>query len=162
MKLNLGAGNDILKGYINHDLVFHSDKIDIVFDLEEKHWEVCVLFEKNINKDFLIELDSLDEIRAFDVIEHISNPVNFMDNCWKLLKPDGILYLKACGWQNPNFWVDITHKKGYDIKSFDYFDPSTELGQDYGYYTDKRWQIQADYPHYDRRKNIIIKLKPIK
>ncbi len=152
MKLNLGCGNDILEGYMNHDIRKHRKEIDIAFDLNYRFG----------GGEMLIYANEIDEIRAWDVLEHLDNPINFMDDCWALLKPDGILDLKVCGWKNPNFWVDITHKKGYDIHSFDYFDPSTELGQLYGYYTSRRWQIQPDYPKYDRRKNVIIKLKPIK
>ena len=164
MKLNLGCGNDILEGYINHDLVKHRDDINYAFDLEDKDWylQLGQIVKGLDDLPVEVNIDLFDEIRAFDVLEHLNDPINFMDNCWELLKKDGILNIKVCGWQNPNFHVDPTHKHAYDIKSFDYFDPSTQLGQDYGYYTDKRWQIQDGYPKYDRRKNVIIKLKPIK
>lgn len=152
MKLHLGAGNDIRQGYINHDFIKHRTEIDIAFDLEEKDWY----------KKIFIEFGDImcDEIISYDVIEHIADPINFMNCCWELLNENGVLKLKACGWQNPNFWVDITHKKGYDIKSFDYFDPDTELGIEYGYYSNKRWKILEK--HYDRRKNIIIEMTPKK
>lgn len=153
IKLNLGCGNDIQKNYINHDLRQHRPEIDICFDLNEKVWKNESWWVMNVN--------SFDEIRAFDVIEHIDDPINFMDNCWQLLKPNGILYIKACGWQNPNFWVDITHKKGYDIKSFDYFSDDTEIGREYGYYTTKRWKF-VESPKYDKRKNILVKMSPVK
>ena len=167
-KLNLGCGNDFIDGYINHDLIKHNDKVDIMFDLNEKDWfkifknEFAFGPEPKDYKDenFTLLPSKYIEIRAWDVIEHLDDPINFMNNCWDLLKKDGVLKMKACGWQNPNFWVDITHKKGYDIKSFDYFDPETEIGKEYGYYTDKRWHIVEK--KYDKRKNILITLKPIK
>ena len=148
MKLNLGAGNDVLSEYTNHDLTKHRDDIDITWDLNEKNWS-----------DFT-KLHNFDEIRASDVIEHINDPINFMDNCWELMAKGGLLIIKACGWQNPNLHVDITHKRGYDIKSFDYFDPTTEIGSEYGFYTKKRWTIIEK--HYDKRLNVIITLTPIK
>jgi len=150
MKLNLGAGNSIKAGYINHDLNKHRKEIDWVFDLNEKNW----------GSYWLHEYKMVDEIIADDVIEHLDDAVSFMNNCWNVLEPKGRLKIKACGWQNPNFFVDITHKKGYDIRSFDYFDPSMDLGKQYGYYTDLKWKIIDK--HYDRRRNIIIELEPIK
>ena len=147
MKVNLEAGNLIIDGYINHDLIKHSPQIELAFNLEDKDWPV--------------EENSADELRAFDVIEHIENVVLFMDNCWKWLKAGGTLNMKACGWQNPNAHVDITHKRpGFDITSFDYFDPLTQIGAEYGYYTNKKWKIIEK--NYDRRKNIIIQMMPLK
>lgn len=148
IKLNLGAGNKILEGYVNHDLKKHRKEIDVFFDLNLPDWP--------------LQNDGFDRIFAFDVIEHVKDPVNFMDNCWKLLQYNGILYVKACGWQNPNFWVDITHHRAFDIKSFDYFVPTTEAGRVYNYYTDKKWTYREGYPMYDKNKNIMVKMVPIK
>lgn len=151
MKINLGAGNDTKDGYINHDITKHSDKIDIAIDLNLDNWSEAFLRSYN---------ELFDEVCAFDVIEHLDDPVQFLNNCWELLKKGGVLKLKACGWQNPNFWVDPTHKKGYDIKSFDFFDPDTELGKRYSYYTEKKWMIVS--VNYDRRMNVIVEMEPRK
>lgn len=168
-KLNLGCGKDFLIGYINHDLKKHDDGVDIIFNLNDKNWSGEFRNEfafgpeptEYADDNYTFLPNQYNEIRAWDVIEHLNDPINFMDNCWKLLKKDGVLDLKACGWENPNFNVDITHKgHGYDMDSFDYFDPDTKLGQEYGYYTDKRWKILEK--KYDKRKNILIKLTPIK
>ena len=159
MKLNLGAGNIIMEGYINHDLIKHRKEIDIAFDLNEKEWRRIFNYPS-----FQFEMTSenyYEEIRAWDVLEHLDDIINFMDNCWRLLKVDGILDMKVCGWQNPNAHVDITHKRpGLDIRSLDYFDSSTEIGTEYSYYTKKKWKILEK--SYDRKNNILIKLTPIK
>lgn len=158
MKLNLGAGNQIMEGYINHDLRKHRDEIELDFDLNYHSWQSAgrLLEFMLINK-----IETFEEIRAWDVLEHVDDIINFMDNCWKLLGSDGRLDMKVCGWQNPNAHVDITHKRpGFDIKSFDYFDPNTEIGKEYGYYTDKRWDIIKK--SYDRKANVLITLSPIK
>jgi len=158
MKINLGCGNDIKEGYINHDIRKHRDDIDITFDLNEKNW--IPLLEPSDNSYSLTHV-SFDEIRAWDVLEHLDSVINFMDNCWDLLKNNGVLDIKVCGYQNESFHIDPTHKKGYHIKSFDYFIPGTELGKEYGYYSDKRWTIVTE-PHYDRKGNVMVKLTPIK
>lgn len=163
MKINLGAGNQIIKGYFNHDITKHRPDIDLVFDLNDKGW-TSSYNENGIREGLAFQLNDLDdkveEIRAYDVLEHLNDPLNFMNNCWKWLKKSGILDLKVCGWKNPNFYVDITHKKAYDINSFDYFDPTTEIGKEYGYYTDRKWHIIRK--GLDRKGNILIKLTPIK
>src|SRR3990167_3033544 len=108
MKINLGAGNIILDGYINHDIVKHRPEIQLFFDLNDKQWPSVGLVE---------------EIKANDVLEHIDDPINFINNCWDWLNVGGLLDMKVCGWQNPNAHVDLTHKRpGIDIRSFDYFD----------------------------------------
>ncbi len=153
MKLNLGAGNLIMEGFINHDLVKHRPEIDIAFDLNEKDWRNNLGMKEMKNINF-------NEIRAYDVIEHLDDPINFMNNCWNLLEPKGILNLKACGYKNESYWIDITHKRAFHISSFDYFDPTTALGQEYVYYTEKKWRILDK--HYDRKGNVIVQMMPIK
>ena len=157
-KINLGAGNDILNPdeYYNHDIRKHRSEIDVAFDLNDKDWP-------DMGTPYRGDppIIKFDEIRAFDVIEHLNDPINFMDNCWDLLEAGGILYIKACGWQNPNYWVDITHKKAFDIKSFDYFVPTTLIGNEYGYYTEKKWAF-VKVPWHDKRNNVLVKLTPLK
>jgi len=104
--------------------------------------------------------NEFDEIRAYDVIEHVDDVINFMDNCHNILKKDGILDIKACGYTNLSYWIDITHKRAFHPKSFDYFDPTTDIGKEYSYYTDKKWKIVSN--NLDRKGNIMIKLSAIK
>jgi len=150
MKINLGAGNDIQDPniYVNHDIIKHRPEIDVNFDLNDKNWSSSY------------QVHNFEEIRAWDVIEHLEDPINFMNNCWEMIAKDGVLKIKACGWKNPNFYVDITHKKPFDIKSFDYFDIETDIGKEYSYYTSKKWKIIEK--GWDRKGNVIISLKPIK
>ncbi len=145
MKINLGAGNDIQKGYVNHDRIKHRSEIEICFDLEAFPWP--------------LQDNSYEEIRMWDVIEHMSNIIGVIDECWRVLKPNGLLTMKACGWKNENFWVDITHKKAFHRKSMDYFDPTTEIGKEYGFYTDKKWKIIEITEH---KNNYYYKLKTLK
>lgn len=164
IKLNLGTGNIVMPDYINHDIIKHRPEIDIAFDLNDKDWTKVIDWDGRVKERIDLEvykIEGFDEIRAWDVLEHLDDPINFFDNCWRLLKEDGILDLKVCGWKNPNAHVDLTHKRpGFDIKSFDYLDPNTELGVEYGYYTDKRWKIIEK--HYDRNMNVLVKLTPVK
>jgi len=144
--LNLGCGNCILdpQEWENHDLIKHRKEIVLTFDL---------------NKKFPLNDNLYDEVRCDDVLEHLDNPLKTINKIHRILKLNGILQAKCCGWQNSNYWVDITHKKAFDIKSMDYLDPTTELGRIYGYYTQKKWRILDK--HYDRHKNPIFKMEKI-
>lgn len=154
LRINLGCGNFPLKNYINHDIIKHRPEIEIAFDLNQMDWYKEVIYNDKI------KIDKIEEIRAYDVVEHLNDPLDFMNNCWELLNKNGVLNLKVCGWKNPNFYVDITHRKAYDINSFDYFDETTALGKEFNYYTNRKWSIIEK--HYDRKNNVLIKLKVIK
>ena len=145
--INLGAGNDILdiNEWINHDIKKHRDEIEMVFDLDKVPWPL----ENNL----------FDRVKAFDVLEHLNNVIGFMDEVWRILKPNGIFNCKVCGYKNENFWVDPTHKHAFAPKSMDYFDPDTEIGKIYSYYTDKKWEILK---FRESKNNYYWKLKPIK
>ena len=147
VKINLGAGNDVLDTnvWINHDLKKHRPEIEVSFDLENIPWP--------------LEDDSFDEVRMFDVLEHLNNIIGVMDEVWRILKPNGILDCKVCGYKNENFWVDITHKHSFAPNSMDYFVPDTVLGDTYSYYTSRKWRILE---FREKRNNYYWRLKPIK
>ena len=161
MKINLGCGNFPLSGYVNHDIIKHRPEIDIAFDLDNKNWSdnLFSLKMRVVGTPNPLYIDLFEEIRAYDVIEHLNNPLEFINQCWLSLKDGGILDLKACGFGNENFWIDITHKKPFHIKSFDYLDPTIDLGKELSFYTDKKWQILDK--HYDRHGNVLVKLKKL-
>jgi predicted SAM-dependent methyltransferase len=102
MKINLGSGNRPVEGYVNID---SQDRVhpDMVLD---------------ITKGFPFDDNSVDEIRAIDVLEHI--PIlstNFvMEEAWRVLKP-GCLFVTHTpdaeygqgAFMDPthiNFWVE--------------------------------------------------------
>lgn len=77
--LNLGAGTDILQGYDNIDIrnLPNTTKADV--------------------RDLPYEQNSVDEIRAIDIYEHISfKESQALLNYWvSLLKPDGVLIIQG-------------------------------------------------------------------
>jgi SAM-dependent methyltransferase len=144
-KIDLGTGNYPCKGWISHDFKKHSDYIDIAFDLNKIPWPL---------KDNEYEI-----VRAFDVLEHLDDVVKTMDEIWRILKPDGFFVCKVCGDQNPNLWVDPTHKRGFNLRSMEFFDPTTELGKQGNYLTDKKWKIISSEK---KRENPHFRMEPIK
>lgn len=129
-KINLGCGSEPTKLWINVDQS-KLDGVDVVQDLSEFPWP----FEDN----------SADEIKAIDVLEHIDTDqtIKFIEECHRILQPDGKLFLTMPHWQSKNLWIDPTHKRGYDEKSMDYFDPDKDFGKWYGYYSDCKFKVDS-------------------
>lgn len=136
IKINLGAGSEPTPGWINTDWL-EMPGIDRVFNLLEYPWP----FESN----------SAHEIKAIDVLEHMPNftadnksgAIEFVKECWRILKPGGLLTIQVPHWQSPNCWIDLTHVRGFDKRSMDYFDDRTEIGKAYGYYVKTKFDVDA-------------------
>lgn len=74
MKLNLGCGNERLPGYINADIVGG----DEFCNLSWQYWPW---------KD-----NSADEIRMWQVLEHLQNTDNVLNEVVRILKPGGTFH----------------------------------------------------------------------
>lgn len=136
LKINLGAGSEPTEGWVNVDWI-KGEGIQVVHNLLEFPWPFV--------------LNSADEIKAIDVLEHMplfnakneSTPMKFIEECHNILKPGGKLTIQVPHYESPNLWIDPTHVRGYAVESFDYFDPEKPLGKAYGYYSDKKFKVEA-------------------
>lgn len=130
MKLILGAGNRpvVGEGIINHDIIKHRKEIDIIWDLNDLPWPW--------------ETEQFDYIKAFAVFEHLDNDlIKTINECWRIMKYDGILDILLPLWNHPNGFRDPTHRWQFTEGSLDFFDPTTEVGKEYGFYTPYKWQV---------------------
>lgn len=145
MKLNFGSGNDPLEGFINVDMLKRDD-VDVEYNL----------------MDFPYPWDdeSAEEIRAIDFIEHLDNYLDkssplvefhrkptmmaFIEECYRILKPGGVLYIQTPSWDSELFKIDITHVRGFHPKSFDFFDPTTEYGQIRDFYSPAKFRVRCE------------------
>jgi glycosyltransferase involved in cell wall biosynthesis len=126
-KLNLGAGRDIKEGYDNLDMT-KLPGVNIVHDLNEYPWP--------------IEDETYDKVEAWDVFEHLENVPKTMDECHRILKENGTLFIRVPDARFPEkCWIDPTHKRGFCPESFDYWDDDTFLAKHYGFYSSGRWKI---------------------
>lgn len=85
--------------------------------------------------------NSYEEIAALHLVEHLNNLVVFMNECWRVLKPGGALFLTTPeAGSNPDLThADPTHVRCYRKHSFiNYFTPSE--APKFGY-TDKYWAL---------------------
>lgn len=127
-KLNLGAGNKIIADAINHDRIKHRDEIAVVHDLNVLPWP----WPDN----------SFDFIVARAVLEHLRlNLVESLNECWRILRPGGQLFIKLPHWQSDVAYQDPTHYWQFSLHSLDQFDPDTQRGKDYAFYTERKWKI---------------------
>ena len=79
IKLNLGCGSDIKKGYINCDKV-QIPGVDKIVDLDQK-----LDFADN----------SVDEIILIDVLEHVGDIIKVLEELHRILKKGGALKIRV-------------------------------------------------------------------
>ena len=116
-RLNLGAGYDSRAGWVNVDVV-KLPGIDVVHDLDDAPWPW--------------DTASVDEIQAIDVFEHVNDPLVFMNESARVLKPEGVLRLRVPHWKDINAYSDPTHRRFCTEQTFDYWITGTEFYVKYG------------------------------
>lgn len=129
--LNLGAGKRIDegdKGAVNHDLTLHSPLIDVAHDLNDIPWPW--------------DDESFDRVLAWAVLEHLRlNLIESINECWRVLRPGGTIEVKLPIWNAATSYDDPTHYWQFALGVFDQFDPRTERGRQYDFYTPRKWTI---------------------
>ena len=106
MRLNLGSADRLMEGYINVDIM-PGPGVDQVADL---------------SKPWPWPDSSVDEIAAYDVIEHLPNRIFTMNEMWRVLKPGGRAHIEV-----PNAakgagqHQDPTHVSAWCMNSWQYF-----------------------------------------
>jgi predicted SAM-dependent methyltransferase len=128
--LNLGCGNRIIEGAVNHDRTKHRPEVAIAHDLNSLPWPW---------RD-----SSFDEIQLISVVEHLRlDLVETLDECWRILKPGGRLILKYPLWTALTAHDDPTHRWWWSERVLEVFDPDQKYGTDHPYYTTRKWKIEA-------------------
>jgi SAM-dependent methyltransferase len=107
LKLNIGCGHTRLPGWVNCDQIAHSDA-DVVFDVQQR-WP----FEDN----------TVTEVYASHVIEHLDHPQQFFDEAWRVLKPHASLWIRTPHGQCRDAWTDFGHKRPWFAESFGCLQP---------------------------------------
>ena len=126
--LVLGCGNRPFPGAVNHDRTKHREEIDVVWDLNDLPWPWAD--------------NSFDKINATAVLEHLRlNLIESLNECWRILRPGGTIYLKLPHWKHDTSWMDPTHYWKYSLRVLEVFDPDTKFGKRYTFYTPYKWKI---------------------
>ena len=142
--LNLGCGNDIRKGWINHDLLRHTKHIK-PWDLNNTPWPW---------KD-----NTMTVIDAISVFEHLKlTLIETLNECWRILTPNGLLHIKYPLDKSCFIREDPTHRWFWGEFVTDFVDPTTKYGKGALYYTPFKWKI------IDRKssaRNCWVRMQPI-
>lgn len=121
MILNVGSGRFPLDGAINLDIA-DVPGVDIVHDLDVAPWP--------------FDDDQFSLVRGVQVFEHVDDPILFMCEAWRVLRPGGELYLTVPHYQSANSFTDPTHRRHCTLHTWDYWCPGTPLngsnGASYG------------------------------
>ena len=110
MKINLGCGYTKKKGYLNCDLS-KEVKPDKIINLEKPlPW-----------KD-----NSVDEIIANNVLEHIQNIIPLLKEIYRICKKNAMIKIIVPHYASRAAWSDLTHVRPFSWSSFDYvaYNPS--------------------------------------
>jgi len=108
MKLNLGCGTDLRPGWCNVDII-QMPGADVVCDLNER-WP----WEDN----------SVDQVWASDVFEHLKDKMHVMEEMWRVCKHGVFCEVETPNMiYNPAAWSDPTHRTSWHPENMEYFRP---------------------------------------
>ena len=125
-KLHLGCGHIIKEGWLNHDRI-QLPGVDVVHDLRAFPWP--------------FEDGQFDEIYADNVLEHLPNTMATMEEIYRVTKAGAKIFLGVPYWNSYEGWGDPTHERLFSEEKFEFFDPSTSLGQQRSYYSQAKFKI---------------------
>lgn len=85
---------------------------------------------------------SVDAVYGSHIVEHLDDLMGFMGEVHRVCKPGALVYFRFPHASTPyGIWKDPTHRRGVMLDTFDYFDPSTFDGQNFGYYNPAKFRI---------------------
>ena len=144
-KLILGAGKTQREPNAVHHDMYDFEGIDVTHDLNVLPWP----WEDN----------SFDSIVCNHVLEHLDSFLNFHNECWRILKPGGSLYLETpCAGMDADLeFCDPTHVRCYRPHSWTNY--VTIEGIEKFEYTDKAWcSLHIEV----RNANLFVHAMPLK
>ncbi|HLO50019.1 MAG TPA: methyltransferase domain-containing protein [Kamptonema sp.] len=106
MKINVGSGVLKLDGFINVDHLALPN-VDVVHDLNSSPWPFAD--------------ESVEHIRAYNILEHLGNTIQVMEEIWRILKPGGTVEICVPYYNSPCAFQDPTHIKFFTEETMDYF-----------------------------------------
>jgi SAM-dependent methyltransferase len=124
MRLNIGCGLKPLAGAINLD-ISPDVGADVVHDLNTTPWPFAS--------------DTFDEVHAYDVLEHVKDVVDVLEEIHRVCRPGAVLHATVPHFSSANAFTDITHLHHFGWRSFDPF----ESGNGLAHYSRARFKRRA-------------------
>jgi len=107
LRLDLACGNCKRDGFVGVDKV-QTSQAEIIHDLN--------VYPYPWNDD------SVDEINCSHFIGQVADIIKFMDECYRILKPNAKMTVSAPYYTSIRAWQDPTHKRTISEATFLYFD----------------------------------------
>ena len=130
MKLNLGCGSTPRPGWINVDRL---EPADLMMDLDPISGWI----------QFPYQPESVDEIFASHILEHISRILPLMEECYRVAKPGARFVARVPYGGSDDADEDPTHVRRFFLKSFGYFGQPWHYRGNVDYRGD--WDVQRLY-----------------
>ncbi len=105
LRIDLGCGSWKPEGFIGVDS-YPGSEVDIIADL---------------NENFPFPDNSIDEVRAHDVIEHLPDRIHTMNEIWRICKPNATIDIRVPSTDGRGAFQDPTHVSFWNINSFKYY-----------------------------------------
>ncbi|WP_322795455.1 class I SAM-dependent methyltransferase [Tepidiforma sp.] len=132
--IDLGCGRRKKPGAIGLDLA-RVPGVDILAD---------------VTRPLPLRDNSVDEVYASHLVEHVDDLLAFMGEVWRVCRPGALVYFRFPHGSTPFLtWKDPTHRRGVYLATFEYFDPTTLDGQIWGYYHPAKFKIERRRLHFN-------------
>jgi ubiquinone/menaquinone biosynthesis C-methylase UbiE len=117
VKLNLGCCDSLLDGYVNVDKM-PGPGVEVVDLAERWPWPE----------------NSVDQVRAWDIIEHLADKIFTMNELWRVLKPGGIVEIAVPTTDGTGAFQDPTHASFWNRRSFLYYEAGNPYRERFAHY----------------------------
>jgi SAM-dependent methyltransferase len=123
-KLNFGCGKNIIKGYINADIM-PFERVDKIFDFN--------IFPYPFSDN------EFDEILADNILEHLDDITAVMKELHRISKPNGIIKIIVPYYNCYGAYNDATHKQYFSHLCFEPFYNKNARGN---YFIKERFELK--------------------
>lgn len=87
----------------------------------------------NLEKPLPFTTNYADSIYSNHTFEHILNAKNLIEECWRVTKPEGQIFIRVPHYSHTTMYSDMTHKTFFGSRSFDFYVKGTDLSKMSGY-----------------------------
>ncbi|MBM3329768.1 MAG: methyltransferase domain-containing protein [Calditrichaeota bacterium] len=116
--LDVGCANHKLPGYIGVDMEA-GPEVDIRADL---HY---LPFKES----------SVDHFHTRHTLEHVADPHQCIREIYRVAKPESRITIIVPHYSNPAYWADMTHRRPFGVRTFEYYDVDYARRAGYPIYT---------------------------
>ncbi|WP_353633802.1 methyltransferase domain-containing protein [Halobacterium sp. NMX12-1] len=110
-QIELGCGKKKPEGFYGVD-ISETEVVDQTENLDQPGWD--------------LPSDHFHVIRAVDLFEHLSNPTQFMEEVWRIAKPEAKIVIRGPHISSDN-WHDPTHKRLLGSRTFEHYTPESRF-----------------------------------